>query len=126
MNSNRDHIWRGNGATGVTDRGTGQDPFAEPYISFDDDEKERTDNDEERPGRKRKRLICALIFFLVLVVGGVGLWVMFGSSAKRINLQVRDNAHKTEQVQRDPESIMAQAIAEVRSATATPTPAVGV
>src|SRR5262245_53312935 len=111
MNSNGNNNWRLNGAIGVTDRGTGQYPFAETHIAFDDDEKEGTDADEQRPGRKRKRFVGASLLLLISIVGGVGLWMMFGSSGKKINLQVRDNTHKTEQAERDPESMTAQAIA---------------
>ena len=127
MNSTRNNRWRRNGAVGVTDRVTGdtQDLFAGPYIAFDDDEKDKTGAEEQRPSRKRKRLAGASLLFLTLIVAGVGLWMMFGGSGKKINLQVRDNTHKTEQAARDTESVTAQAIAEVRSATAAPTPAVG-
>ena len=48
------------------------------------------------------------------------MWMMFGGGGKKIDLRVRDNTPKVEQAARDPESVTAQAIAEVRGATATP------
>jgi hypothetical protein len=114
-----------NGPAGVADRDTGEtrDPFASPYATIEDDEKDKADAEERRPGRGRKRLIGAAIFFLILIATGAGLWMMFSGSGKKVALRVRDNTNKTEQASRDPESVTAQAIAEVRGATATPSPA---
>ena len=125
MNSTGNNDWRHNGPAGVAERETGdtQDPFAVTYGAIEDDEKDKTDAQEQRPGRKRKRLIGAAIFFLILIAAGAGMWMMLSGGSKKIDLRVRDNTGKTEQAARDPESMTAQAIAEVRGATATPAPA---
>jgi hypothetical protein len=125
MNSTGNNDWRQNGPAGVTERETGdtQDPFAATYAITEDDEKDKTDAEEQRPGRKRKRLIGAAIFFLILIAAGAGMWMMLSGGGKKVDLRVRDNTGKTEQAARDPESVTAQAIAEVRGATATPAPA---
>jgi hypothetical protein len=116
-----------NGPAGVAERGTGEtrDPFAAPYATLEDDENDKADAEERRPGRGRKRFIGAAIFFLILIAAGAGLWMMFGGGGKKVALRVRGNTNKTEQAARDPESMTAQAIAEVRGATATPAPAAG-
>jgi len=121
MNSTGNN-WRHNGPAGVAERETGEarDPFVAPYATFEDDENDKTDTEERRTGRKRKRLIGAAIFFLILIAAGTGLWMMFGGGGKKIDLRVRDNTPKAEQATRDPESVTAQAIAEVRGATTTP------
>ncbi|MGH9938692.1 MAG: hypothetical protein ACREAM_20825, partial [Blastocatellia bacterium] len=128
MNSTGNTDWRHKGPAGVAERETGdtEDSFVVPYAPLDDDEKDKTEAEDRRPGRKRKRLIGAAIFFLVLIAVGAGLWMMFGGGGRKIDLRVRDNTDKTEQAARDPESVTAQAIAEVRGATATATPAAGV
>ena len=125
MNSTGNNDWRQNGPTGVAERETGDtlDPFAATYAMTEDDEKDKTDAQEQRPGRKRKRLIGAAIFFLILIAAGAGMWMMLSGGGKKVDLRVRDNTGKTEQAARDPESVTAQAIAEVRGATATPAPA---
>src|SRR5262245_60492890 len=119
--------WRHNGPAGVAEREAGetQDAFVTPYSAFDDDEKSKTDAEEQRLGRKRKRLVGAAIFVLILIVAGAGLWMMFGGGARtKVNVTVRDNAQRTDQSVRGSDDATAQAIAEVRSATASPTPAV--
>src|SRR6266508_6422996 len=125
MNSTGNNDWRQNGPTGVAERETGDtlDPFAATYAMTEDDEKDKTDAQEQRPGRKRKRLIGAAIFFLILIAAGAGMWMMLSGGGKKVDLRVRDNTGKTEKAARDPESMTAQAIAEVRGATATPSPA---
>ncbi len=125
MNPTGNNDWRHNGPVGVAESedGEAQNPLVAPYAAFEDDENDKTDAEERRPGRKRKRLIGALIFFLILIAAGAGLWTMFGGGGKKVDLRVRDNADKTGQAARDPESVTAQAIAEVRGATANPTPA---
>jgi hypothetical protein len=124
MNSTGNNDWRHNGPAGVAERETGEtrDPFVPPYAILEDDENDKTDTKGRRPGRGRKRIIGAAIFFLILIAAGAGLWMMFGGG-KRVDLRVRDNTNKTDQAARDPESMTAQAIAEVRGATATPSPA---
>ena len=125
MTSTGNNDWRHNSPAGVAEREVGdtEDSFVVPYATLDDEEKDKTDDEERRPGRKRKRLIGAAIFFLILIAAGTGLWMIFGGGAKKIDLRVRDNTPKVEQAARDPESVTAQAIAEVRGATATPAPA---
>ena len=50
--------------------------------------------------------------------------MMFGGGARtKVNVPVRDNAQRTDQAARGGDDATAQAIAEVRSATASPTPA---
>ena len=125
MNSTGNNDLRHNGPAGVAEREAGEtrDPFAVPYAALDDDGNDTTGAEERRPERRRKRLIGAAIFFLMLIASGAGLWMMFSGGGKKIDLRVRDNTGKTEQAARDPESVTAQAIAEVRGASATPTPA---
>jgi len=126
MNSTGNTDWRHNGPAGVAERETGetQDSFVAPYAAFDDDEKDKADAEEQRHSRKRKRLIGAAIFFLILIAAGVGLWVTFGGGARtKVNVTVRDNAQRTDQSARGGDDATAQAIAEVRRATASPTPA---
>ncbi len=125
MNPTGNNNWLHNGPAGVAEREANEtrDPFAAPYATLEDDENDKADAEERRPGRGRKRLIGAAIFFLILIAAGAGLWMMFGGGGKKVDLRVRDNTNKTEQAARDPESVTAQAIAEVRGATATPAPA---
>ena len=126
MNSTGNNDWRHNGAVGVAERETGdtRGSFRRPLRGLDDEENDKTDAEERRPGRKRKRLVGAAIFFLVLIAAGAGLWMMFGGGARtKVNVPVRDNAQKTDQAARGGDDATAQAIAEVRSATASPTPA---
>jgi hypothetical protein len=54
------------------------------------------------------------------------MWMMLSGGGKKVELRVRDNTDKTEQAARDPESVTAQAIAEVRGVTTTPPPAASV
>jgi len=125
MDSTGNKDWRQNGPAVFAERETGdtQDPFASTYGAIEDDEKDKTDAEEQRPGRKRKRLIGAAIFFLIVIAAGAGMWMMLSGGGKKVDLRVRDKTGKTEQAARDPESVTAQAIAEVRAATATPAPA---
>jgi hypothetical protein len=126
MNSTGNNEWRHNGPAGVAERETGetQNSFAAPYADGEDDENNKADAEEQRHGRKRKRLIGAVIFFLILIAAGAGLWMMFGGGARtKVNVTVRDNAQRTDQAARGGDDATAQAIAEVRRATASPTPA---
>jgi hypothetical protein len=126
MNSTGNNDWPRNSSVGVAERETGEtpDPFAAPYGAFDDEVNDKTDAEEQRPGAKRKRLIGAAIFMLVLIATGAGLWMMFSGGARtKVNVPVRDNAQRTDQAARGGDDATAQAIAEVRSATATPSPA---
>jgi hypothetical protein len=126
MNSTGNNDWRHNGPAGVAERETGetQDSFVAPYAAFEDDENDKADAVEQGHSRKRKRLVGATIFFLILIAAGAGLWVTFGGGARtKVNVPVRDNAQRTDQAARGGDDATAQAIAEVRRATASPTPA---
>jgi hypothetical protein len=126
MNSTGNNDRRHNGPVGVAERETGetQDSFTAPYASFEDDENDKADAEEQRHSRKRKRLVGAAIFFLILVAAGAGLWMMFGGGARtKVNVPVRDNAQRTDHTASGGDDATAQAIAEVRRATASPTPA---
>ncbi len=125
MNPIGNNDLRHTGAAGVAERETGetQDPFVAPYGAFDDEGNDKTDAEERRPGSRRKRLAGAAIFFLALIVVGAGLWVMFGGGKTKVNVPVRDNAQRTDQTPRGGDDATAQAIAEVRSATTSQTPA---
>jgi hypothetical protein len=120
MDSIGNNEWGRNGP-GVAARETND--TRDPFAALEDDGNDRTDAEERRPGRGRKRLIVAAIFFLMLIASGAGLWMMFGGGDKKVDLRVRDSINKTEQATHDPESVTAQAIAEVRGATAAPAPA---
>src|SRR5262249_12027066 len=120
MDSTENKEWRRNGPAGVKEIETGE--TRDPFGALEDDENDRTDAENRRPGRGRKRLIGAAIFFLMLIASGVSLWMMFAGGDKKVDLRVRDSVNKTEQVTHDPESVTAQAIAEVRGATAAPAP----
>jgi hypothetical protein len=119
MDSTGNNEWGRNGPSAAA-RETSE--TRDPLATLEDEENDRTDAEERRPGRGRKRLIGAAIFFLALIASGAGLWMMFGGGDKKVDLRVRDAIDKTEQAARDPESVTAQAIAEVRGATAAPTP----
>jgi hypothetical protein len=128
MSSTGNNDLRYNGPAGVAERETDetQDPFAATYINIEEDEKDKTDAEERRAGRKRKRVVGAAIFILILICAGAGLWMMFGGGARtKVNVPVRDNAQRTDQAARGGDDATAQAIAEVRDATASPTPAPG-
>lgn len=99
-------------------------PKDEPFthLSFDD-EVEKTESSGDQSARIRKRIAGASLFLLVLIVAGAGVWMIFGGGARtKINLPVRDNAPRTDPVARGGDDATTQAIAEVRGATATPTP----
>src|SRR5262249_32452329 len=126
MNSTGNNDWRRNGSVGVAEHEPGdtQDPFA-AYTPLEDDEQDKTGAEEQRPGRKRKRLIGAVIFFLILIAAVAGVWMMSrGGPRTKVDVPVRDNAQKPDQTARSGDDATAQAIAEVRSATASPTPTV--
>src|SRR5262247_486697 len=126
MSSTGNNDLRYNGPAGVAERETDetQDPFAATYNNIEEDEKDKTDAEERRAGRKRKRIVGAAIFILILICAGAGLWMMFGGGARtKVNVPVRDNAQRTDQAARGGDDATAQAIAEVRGATASPTPA---
>jgi hypothetical protein len=121
--------WKHNGAVGVTDRDTGDAKEEQlTYLSLDDDEADKAgapdDQSRRRATRRRKRIAGAALFLLVLIAAGAGLWMLFGGGARvKINVPVRDNSQRTDQTARGGDDATAQAIAEVRSATASPTPA---
>src|SRR6266545_2397799 len=128
MNRNGDG-WKPDIAVGVAERDTG-DTKGEPhtYLSLDDEEVDKAgppdDPSRRRAARRRKRIAGAALFLLVLIAAGAGLWMLFGGgSGTRVNVPVRDNAQRTDQAARGGDDVTAQAIAEVRSATASPTPA---
>ncbi|MBO0863314.1 MAG: hypothetical protein J2P21_33445, partial [Chloracidobacterium sp.] len=114
---------RRNGSAGgaAPETGETQNPFVAHYDGFDDDEKEKTE--DQKPGRRRK-LIGAAIFFMIIIIAGAGLWMISSGGAKtRINLPVREKIQKTDQAARGGDDATAQAIAEIRSATTAPSPA---
>jgi hypothetical protein len=121
--------WKHNIAVGVTERDSGNTKEeSTTFLSLDDVEDNETEFQTDQSGRREtsrsKRIAGAAIFLLVLIIAGAGLWMMLGGSGKtKINVPVRDNAQRSEQVGRGNEDETAQAIAEVRSATASPTPA---
>lgn len=111
--------WKQNIAVGVAERDTG-DTNEEPatFISLDDDEDDNTESPADQSGRRaasrRKRIAGAVCFLLILIVAGAGLWMMVGGGGKtKINVPVRDNAQRTDQVARENADETAQAIAEV-------------
>jgi hypothetical protein len=115
-----------NGAPATTqhDPVTQDDPFAQDYISFDGDEQHKTEIDEQRPDRKRGRLVGGAIFLLVLAAAGAGIWMMMSGNQKtKINVPVRETQKTDQAASRNNEDVTAQAIAEIRGATTSPTPA---
>jgi hypothetical protein len=116
-----------NGAPGTTQRDPAMqgDPFAQDYMSFDDDEQERESAEQQRPARKRRRLLVgSTIFLLVLAVAVASIWMMSGGGRKtKINVPVRETQQPDHAAARNNEDVTAQAIAEVRGATASATPA---
>jgi len=128
MNRNGDS-WKPDIAVGVAEHDTSATK-GEPhtYLSLDDEEVDKGeplgDPSRRRPASRRKRIAGASLFLLVLIAAGAGLWMLFGGgSGTRVNVPVRDNARRTDQGERGGDDVTAQAIAEVRSATASPTPA---
>jgi hypothetical protein len=128
MNPIRDG-WKQNIAVDVAERDTG-DMNEEPatFISLDDDEDDRTESPADQSGRRaarrRKRIAGVVIFLLLLIVSGAVLWLMSGGGGKtKINVPVRDNAQRSDQAGSGNADETTQAIAEIRSATASPTPA---
>ena len=126
MNRNGDG-WKHNTAVGVTERDA-DDTKGEPltYLS-DDDEADKAESPDgqsrRRAARRRKRIAGASLFLLVLIAAGAGLWVLFGGGSRtRVNVPVRDNSQRTDQSARGGDDATTQAIAEVRSATASPSP----
>jgi hypothetical protein len=121
--------WKQNIAVGVAERDTGnanEEPST--FISLDDDEDDKTESPVDRSGRRttrgRRRIAGALIFLFIFIVAGAGLWLMLGGGSKtRIKVPVRDNAQRSDQATSGNNDETAQAIAEIRSATASPTPA---
>jgi len=123
MNHNGDS-WKHNIAVGVTERDAGETK-GEPFIYDDETDKAESldDQSRRRAVRRRKRIAGASLFLLILIAAGAGLWMLFGGGSRtRVNVPVRDNAQKTDQAARGGDDATAQAIAEVRSATASPTP----
>jgi hypothetical protein len=121
--------WKHTGAVGVTERDAGDAKGEQlTYLSLDDDETDKAgspnDQSQRSAARKRKRIAGAALFLLVLIAAGAGLWMLFGGGARvKFNVPVRDNSQRTDQTARGGDDATAQAIAEVRSATASPTPA---
>jgi hypothetical protein len=121
--------WKHNGAVGVTERDAGDAKGEQlTYLSLDDDEADKAgspdDQSQRRAARRRKRIAGAALFLMVLIAAGAGLWMLLGSGAgTKVNVPVRDNSQRTDQAARGGDDATAQAIAEVRSATASPTPA---
>src|SRR5262249_48385994 len=121
--------WKHNVAVGVTDRDAGDAKGEQlTYLSLDDDEADKAgspdDQSQRRAARRRKRIAGAALFLLVVIAAGAGLWMLFGGGAgTKVNVPVRDNSQRTDQAARGGDDATAQAIAEVRSATASPTPA---
>ncbi len=124
MNHNGDG-WKHNIAVGVTERDAGE-TRGEPFIYDGEADKAGPPDDPSlrRAIRRRKRIAGATLFLLILIAAGAGLWVLFGGGSRtRVNVPVRENAQKTDQAARGGDDVTAQAIAEIRSATASPTPA---
>ena len=115
--------WRHNDV-GVTERDA-VNPKEGPFTNASfDDEGDKMESRADRSARRRKRLAGASIFLVVLIAAGAGLWMMFSDGAgTRINVPVRDNAQRPDQIAQGGADETTQAIAEIRSATATPTPA---
>jgi hypothetical protein len=137
MNSNGNNGWHRNGAVGVTEQSLGNtqtddlqdDPFAHPYVAFDDElgaTGETTGQSSRRQtSRRRKRVIGGLLCVLLVAVTGVCLWVVTGDRGKtKINLPVKDASapQGASGIARSPDDVTAEAIAEVRSAATTATP----
>jgi hypothetical protein len=120
--------WKQNIGVGVAERdndGPDEEPAA--FISLDDDDDDKTespaDQSERRASGRRKRIAGALIFLFIFIIAGAGLWMMLGGGGKtKIKVPVRDNAQKPDQAASGNNDEIAQAIAEIRSATASPTP----
>jgi hypothetical protein len=112
-----------NDSPGLSERDPGLqgDPLGQNYQDFDDDEKNKTGEEEPRLRGKRGRLVGVVLFLLLLSFVGTGIWLMFGGNKTKINVPVRDNAQKSDQA-RSNDDVTAEAIAEVRGATASPTP----
>src|SRR5262249_13297706 len=121
--------WKHNVAVGVTDRDAGDAKGEQlTYLSLDDDEADKAgspdDQSQRRAASRRKRIAGAALFLLVLIAAGAGLWMLFGGGGgTKVNVPVRDNSQGTDQAARGGDDATAQAIPEVRSATASPTPA---
>src|SRR5262249_27052034 len=120
--------WKHDGAVGVTDRDAGDAKGEQlAYLSLDDEtDKAGSPNDQSQrsAARRRKRIAGAALFLLVLIAAGAGLWMLFGGGGgTKGNVPVRDNSQRTDQAARCGDAERAQAIAEVRSAPASPTPA---
>src|SRR5215831_15932629 len=120
--------WKHDGAVGVTERDAGDAKEEQlTYLSLDDDEADKAgapdDQSRRRAACRRKRIAGAALFLLVLIAAGAGLWMLFGGAGVKVNVPVRDNSQRTDQAARGGDDATAQAIAEVRSATASPTPA---
>src|SRR5262245_25206230 len=107
------------------DPGMQGDPLDRNYQDFDDDEKNKIGAEEPRPRGKRGRLVGLVLFLLLLAFVGAGIWLMFSGNKTKINVPVRDNAQKSDQ-SRSNDDVTAEAIAEVRGATTSPTPALSV
>jgi hypothetical protein len=68
--------------------------------------------------------VGAALFLLLLAGAGAGIWLLSGGQKTRVTVPVRDNSQRTDQAAaRNNDDVTAQAIAEVRGATASPAPA---
>ncbi|HEY7182915.1 MAG TPA: hypothetical protein VIC84_15905 [Blastocatellia bacterium] len=126
MNRNGDG-WKQDIAVGVAARDTGATKEEMFTHLPDDDEADKAesqaDQSQRHAARRRKRIAGAALFLLVLIAAGAGLWMLLGGGPRtRVNVPVRDNVQRTDPA-RGGDDVTAQAIAEVRSATASPTPA---
>jgi hypothetical protein len=103
MNSSENNGWHQNSRIGVTERTLGNtqagdtqnDPFAHPYVAFDDESGVTVDtagqSQQRRTSHRRKRVIGGLLCMLLVAVTGICLWVVTGDHGKtKINLPVRD------------------------------------
>jgi hypothetical protein len=125
MNETEDKGRYQNGTAGATRGGSGTqgDPVVQDYTA--DDEQDGMDVEDQKPPRKRKRWVAVVLFLIFLIGGGVGVWMtMSGGGRKtRINVPVRDTQRADQSSARNNEDVTAQAIAEIRGAAASPTPA---
>jgi hypothetical protein len=78
----------------------------------------------ERARRKRGKVISGLVVLATLVLAaGIFFWMTAGAK-KKIDLPVRDRSAQTDQgTSRDADDVTAQAIAEIRAASTSPTSA---
>src|SRR5262249_48465404 len=96
------------------------------FSKYVDIETDPAQNEEQggRARRKRGKLIGGLVVLATLVLAaGIFFWMTTGAK-KKIDLPVRDRSAQTDQgTSRDAEDVTAQAIAEIRAASTSPTSA---